>query len=339
MLGMTMGVPQVPVQNERGVMVSFFGQAGKYHPRRKRLLDALQNSGLPFVSHPMPREEGLKLFARSLISFNASLNGEFNLRVFEAASTGSMILTDRITEHTGLELFFREGESMVTYGDEAELVEKAGYYLKHTDKALAIARKGAQIYQRHFTREARRDAFMRLLEGRSPPEPFLLKDEPRCWVRPASTNEQMQALVQRMALYEWVQDKHRTDETVSVDVMSANAALVVSDISDLFRVSVRLKGAACRDAGQMISALNMMKSRFVRDDPELHGASLLLADVESFDEKLVQMLADGLYGAVHVGGLNGLNGDKVAAIFRSVGMEAHAGVPNLFAKVSPAGVT
>jgi hypothetical protein len=62
-----------------------------------------------------------------------------NMRIFEVTGSGGFLLTERFDNLSDL---FRDGEEIVTYGDEAEMLNKIGYYLAHPDERLAIAERG-----------------------------------------------------------------------------------------------------------------------------------------------------------------------------------------------------
>ena len=64
------------------------------------------------------------MYAQSTVSFNASLSGDLNMRVFEVLSAGGFLLTDRLSPQAGLELLLRPGHDCETYGDAEELLDK-----------------------------------------------------------------------------------------------------------------------------------------------------------------------------------------------------------------------
>jgi len=58
----------------RAPRLAFVGQAGRHHPRRSRLIDALQAAKLPFEARALGQNEGLGFYGASQLGFNASLN-------------------------------------------------------------------------------------------------------------------------------------------------------------------------------------------------------------------------------------------------------------------------
>ena len=239
MPGLVFAIPQVPVAKERRNQMCFFGQMGPYHPRRNRIIKELQQRKIPLVGGKLPRRESLELAARSLVSLNISLNGELNLRVFESTSVGALLLTDRLSAQTGLEHFYKDGESMVCYDQTEDLVQKVVDISKNPERAKTIATRGKQITDSLFSFEARRKTFFSLLQGEEVSDAFLLNDEPRCQLPPVE-EEYKDSLIFRLQLYELLQELHRTEEEVLVNLTEGVHPLLISDASDLIRLKQNL---------------------------------------------------------------------------------------------------
>ncbi len=207
---------QSAIREQRVAQIAFVGQAGRFHPRRARLLSALGEHRLPIAHKQLPQRAGLNFYGSSLIGFNASLNGDLNLRIFEALASGSMLLTDRLSAGSGLLSLWREGRELITYRDAGELVERARHYLDHPGEAREIGRAGAKWFKDHFGAAHRRSAFLRLaIDGRTLPE-FQQPAEPPLRIsfpcdRPGSKSAALEA-------YESIQELHQTQETVRVSL-------------------------------------------------------------------------------------------------------------------------
>lgn len=332
MPGLTFGIPEVPRPANRKLCVSFFGQVGKYHPRRQRLVAALKESGVPFVSGSMPRREGLELFAGSLIALNSALNGEFNLRVFEATANGALLLTDRLSPHTGLDLFYKDGESMVCYDGPDDLVDKARHYLANPQAALEIAARGEAIYRRLFTAEARRDTFFKIVQGGQPPIEFLLRDEPRCRLAPVADAAGADLLRQRVALYEWVQEQHRQEETVAVEFAGEVPPQMIADISDLVRVqlSVTEVPGVTRNR-HLLEAACTLGSRIADEPGHLGGGHLLVCDLRTLlTDAVLAAVEQQRYRALCVWDIPEPNRAACADDLAPLGYTPAEGTPTLF---------
>lgn len=83
------------------------------------------------------------------ILFNCSNWNEITRRLFEGMACGQFVITDHISERTGLYQLFTNGMHFVTYKSDKELLEKIEYYLEHEDERIEIAKAGYQIVQQH----------------------------------------------------------------------------------------------------------------------------------------------------------------------------------------------
>lgn len=137
-----------PITAAREAHIAFLGQTGTHHARRRHLLQQLGKVGLPVQAETGTRERAADMYASSAVSFNASLNGDLNLRVFEILSAGGCLLTDRLSPESGIDLILQEGADMMCYDTAEELVDKARHLLARPERALAIARRGRDTYAR-----------------------------------------------------------------------------------------------------------------------------------------------------------------------------------------------
>jgi hypothetical protein len=72
---------------------------------------------------------------------------------FESAASGCVAFCDYIPEFDELE--FRDGETVVTYRDFDELVDKLRYYKDHEDELRSIGRRGARLCNERHTWDIR----------------------------------------------------------------------------------------------------------------------------------------------------------------------------------------
>ena len=88
-------------------------------------------------------EDAAKKFSLSKIVFNITIKEDISMRIFEALSTGSFLLTNWIPTLGDL---FEDGKHLVTYKTLDEMVEKAKYYLEHEEEREKIAKAGYEEF-------------------------------------------------------------------------------------------------------------------------------------------------------------------------------------------------
>jgi len=122
---------------------------GNLFPGERERLVKLLRERFPnsFVGRRYFREMA-RVYSQAKIVFNRSLRGDLNMRVFEALASGSLLVTDAAC---GLADLFKDGEHLVTYRDDGELVEKIEYYLAHEEQRERLAAQGMREALRRHT--------------------------------------------------------------------------------------------------------------------------------------------------------------------------------------------
>jgi hypothetical protein len=236
--GITVQHIPMPWQPQRQDQVVFVGQTGTMHAWRRTLLDGIAAAGLPLLSGQATREQSAELFSQSLVSFNASLNGDLNMRVFEVLSAGGFLMTDRLSSQAGLEVLLRPGVDCETYGDACELLDKVAFYRRSQTEALRIAQQGAATYQREHLAGDRITVLRQwLLEGALPDW-----CNPRHDLRAAASQAAAGSLMLRVAIYEMVQESQRAKPGLSVLISPGWPIVSVMDLADLARTKVSVVG-------------------------------------------------------------------------------------------------
>jgi glycosyltransferase involved in cell wall biosynthesis len=193
--------------------LTFVGQVGRFHPFRRWLLQQVQAAGLPLQVLRGRLAETADLYADSQVTLNVSLNGDLNLRVFEALAAGGFLLTDELGDGSGLRRLFEPGRHLETWRTPGELVEKIRHYLAHPAEARRIRAAGqAELLRRHHP-EVKLREFHALLAGGEPDERYDLRREP-WWPRAAAVP--FPGLARDLAAYEALQEIHRTSRQVTV---------------------------------------------------------------------------------------------------------------------------
>lgn len=90
-----------------------------------------------------PPRDMAEVYGQSKIVFNASINGDLNMRFFEALASGALLITDRIKN--GLDTLFTEGKHYVGYTTIEEAIEKIDYYLVNPEERMKIAAAGQKL--------------------------------------------------------------------------------------------------------------------------------------------------------------------------------------------------
>lgn len=83
-----------------------------------------------------------------------------NMRLFEATGAGAFLLTEH---QPNIQKFFEPGVEIETFRDSGELIEKIYYYLEHSEKREAIARRGHERCRREYSMSNRAKEFDALI--------------------------------------------------------------------------------------------------------------------------------------------------------------------------------
>lgn len=110
------------------------------HPvgaRRVALLEKLQERYESLFIGQRYFEDMAETYAAASIVFNCSVNGDLNMRVFEAMASGSVLLTD-FQEHNGFGRLFRENEHAALYHDDDQLFALTDSLLEAPERCRAM---------------------------------------------------------------------------------------------------------------------------------------------------------------------------------------------------------
>jgi len=219
--------------------VTFVGQAGRWHPYRRYILDHLKRKDVPLTEFQVPQREAAKIYAQSHINLNISLNGDLNLRIFEVLSSGGFLMTDKLSFESGLGLLFKDGEHLVQFSDEKDLIGKINYFLKHPDESRKIARNGYEEYKRNHTPNKKVTELMELVSG-GVIKPLCDAKQDKRALYPDSSDSK--ALMKRVAIYEFCQELHLDKPQMSVIAWPGVDMRIICDLIDLPRLNIRICG-------------------------------------------------------------------------------------------------
>ncbi len=149
--------------------VGFVGSVNsEFHKRRSELLQKI-NSVVKVSYKRCWLDEMAEFFSASKIVFNNAIRNDLNMRLFEAMSTGSFLLTD-IALNSGQDEMFKDGEDLGIYSDE-NIIDKVKYYLDHEAVREKIAYRGRQIIQEAHTYSHRVDEILNVCLGKTKTTP------------------------------------------------------------------------------------------------------------------------------------------------------------------------
>ena len=211
--------------------LTFVGQVGHHHPWRRAVLAHVKAAGLPLETFTGTLEKTASLYADSQVTLNVSLNGDLNLRVFESLAAGGFLLTDELSEASGLRLLFEPGRHLDTWRTPGELVEKIQYYLAHPAEAQRLRRAGqAEIRRAHHPVVKLREFYDLVFSGQVNPLYSLALDQEagRAVVAKAAP-----AVARRREAYETLQSLHQVSGEVTV---FCREPAVLADLANLPRL-------------------------------------------------------------------------------------------------------
>ncbi|MDD2763132.1 MAG: glycosyltransferase [Opitutaceae bacterium] len=218
--------------------LTFVGQVGWHHPYRRAVLEQVRAAGLPLALLRGRLQETADYYADSQVTLNVSLNGDLNLRVFEALSAGGFLLTDELSEQSGLRLLFESGRHLDTWRTPGELIEKIRHYLAHPAEAQRIRAAGqAEIVRAHHPEVKLREFYDLIFKGRVNPR-YDLGLDPRIAMTlpPADTGPVAgEGALRDLPAYETLQELHRRGGQVTVYVPAAELE-TLSALADLPRL-------------------------------------------------------------------------------------------------------
>jgi hypothetical protein len=129
------------------------------NPLRHALISVLRREFPSSYFGPASPQDMARIYASARIVFNRSVNNDVNMRFFEAAGAGAVLVTDPIIDN-GVEALFDEDVHYSVYRDEASLLEVVQTLLADPARCEAIGRAARQrVLERHTYRH-RADALL-----------------------------------------------------------------------------------------------------------------------------------------------------------------------------------
>ncbi|MDM3850568.1 MAG: glycosyltransferase [Aphanizomenon gracile PMC627.10] len=223
------------------------------HPYRKKLINFLQDSGVNISISKCSYTQSLEKYSRAKITFNCSMNGDFNRRIFEVLMAGGFLITDRLTTESGLPLLFKEGLHLECYGSKYELIDKLKYYLKNLDKVTAIAKHGNQEFLTKYHPDVmKKSLYNYALQLQEIPDLFLVPNTLESSkqfnfinsnpMQKTQANVHIQQLSNRIKFYELIQEIHYINSSeINILIVSDQEfnSRLSQDLQDLPRLNIK----------------------------------------------------------------------------------------------------
>ena len=137
--------------------VSFVGHVNSQN--RIEFLDRMFREFPNFFFGQRQFQYAARIYAKSKICLNMSMEDDLIMRVFEVMGAGGFLLTNWVPT---IEEVFEDGKHLVLYRSLDEAVDKAKYYLTHDSQREKIAQAGFEEVMRHHTIDHR---IKRILEA------------------------------------------------------------------------------------------------------------------------------------------------------------------------------
>ena len=132
--------------------ISFVGHVNS--PNRVEFLDRMFNEFPNFFFGQRQFQEAAKIYAKSKICINISMEDDLIMRVFEVMGSGNFLLTNWIPT---IEEVFEDGKHLVLYKSLDEAIDKAKYYLSHDSEREKIAQAGFEEVMANHTIDHMKD--------------------------------------------------------------------------------------------------------------------------------------------------------------------------------------
>jgi hypothetical protein len=141
--------------------VGFVGNLGA-SAERERLLSLLATRfKMNDYRRRYAKEDISTIYSQARTVVNVAVNGDLNMRVFEAMAAGALLVTDRITN--GLEELFTDGKHLILFQGETDLLDKLQRYLADNVARASIAAAGRNLVLKEHTYSSRIDEMLRII--------------------------------------------------------------------------------------------------------------------------------------------------------------------------------
>jgi glycosyltransferase involved in cell wall biosynthesis len=111
----------------------------------------------------IPEDKHLQFLKTGKIIIQNSKYKEITRRIFEGMLCNRLVITDRISEDTGIDKIFKEGEDIVYFDNIDDCSEKINYYLENEKERLRISNNGYNKIKSNHTVSKRVENLLKLI--------------------------------------------------------------------------------------------------------------------------------------------------------------------------------
>jgi hypothetical protein len=121
--------------------VGFVGKLGDSGTTRRKNLESIlsmfQHNDITTFYPPV---DMARIYSKSKIVLNFSINKDLNMRIFEAIGSGALLVTNKISN--GIDHILTDGLDYISYTTTEDAISKIRYFLSHTHELDRIANNG-----------------------------------------------------------------------------------------------------------------------------------------------------------------------------------------------------
>jgi hypothetical protein len=238
----------------RRASLAFLGQMSERHVRRTHLAARIKAANIPLNITSGTLEDAAHLYGSHIASWNASLNSDLNLRIFEVLAAGGCLFTDKLSPLAGLDQFLQAGVHYVEYCSEEDLFDQASRLLSDPQYAYNVALAGARIYDAGLSPDHWRSRFQALVEYGTQPADFSA-DDLRSALYPAGAEQEF---LPRLIAYEAAQAMHAARPSVNIAISRDAGSAIILDLLDLPRANLTVIDARDDLMGQIEAAVALL---------------------------------------------------------------------------------
>jgi len=209
--------------------VVFYGQIGKFHPRRSRIAPLLITKNKIRHIHGNNRSISQELHSCSA-ALNITLNSDLNNRIFEIAQTGALLIIDKISEWNNVGPILIPEHNCLMYESAQELED----ILTDKKRITASQKKlGLNLHKDYIEKWSLLNIKNRLRNKSADPCGLLKYTD--------NTDRHIDInldfnIDSRIKIYEYFLELHRTHEKINVLLNTKYAKIIRQDLADLPRL-------------------------------------------------------------------------------------------------------